>query len=333
MTAASTTAMSNLFTQGPRATLRRLWAFNWPLTLSALLYIALIPVYIVAAILDPRIITGMPAFVKPLKFILSSAIYLTTFLWLLTLVQGRRRWVSIVAFITSLGFLVENVIITAQAIRGTMSHYNLATPLDATLFSLMGGFVTLIALMNLMLGIWLLFQRLPDRTLAWGIRLGLLIAAVGIWSAFLMTIIPTPAQQALMDVGHAPTTFGAHSVGVEDGGPGLPFLGWSTAGGDLRAPHFVGMHAMQALPLLGFLLTHPAARRRWQSGQRTALVIIGGAAYLGWTLLLIWQALRGQSVIAPDGLTWLAYALLIGISGSAAFLTLRRRPIPAPVTA
>ena len=83
-------------------------------------------------------------------------------------VTSRRRWVSIVAFITSLGFLVENVIITIQAIRGTISHYNLATPLDATLFSLMGGFVTLIATMNLVLGIWLLFQRLPDRTLAWG---------------------------------------------------------------------------------------------------------------------------------------------------------------------
>ena len=333
MTAASTTAMSNLFTQGPRATLRRLWAFNWPLTLSALLYIALIPVYIVAAILDPRIITGMPAFVKPLKFILSSAIYLSTFLWLLTLVQGRRRWVSIVAFITSLGFLVENVIITIQAIRGTISHYNLATPLDATLFSLMGGFVTLIATMNLVLGIWLLFQRLPDRTLAWGIRLGLIICAVGIWSAFLMTTIPTPAQQAQMAAGSAPTAFGAHSVGVEDGGPGLPFLGWSTEGGDLRVAHFVGLHAMQVLPLLGFLLIRPAARRRWSSSQRTALVIIGGVAYLAWTLLLIWQALRGQSVIAPDGLTWLAYALLIAISGGAAFLALRRRPTPAPVTA
>jgi hypothetical protein len=323
--------MSYLFTQSPRATLRRLWAFNWPLTLSALLYIALIPVYIVAAILDPRIITGMPAFVKPLKFILSSAIYLTTFLWLLTLVQGRRRWVSIVAWVTSVGFLVENVIITAQAIRGTMSHYNLATPLDATLFSLMGGFVTLIALMNLILGAWLLFQRLPDRTLAWGIRLGLLIAAVGIWSAFLMTTLPSPAQQAQMAAGQAPTAFGAHSVGVEDGGPGLPFLGWSTEGGDLRVAHFVGMHAMQALPLLGFLLTRPAARRRWHERQRTALLLIGGVTYLGWTLLLIWQALRGQSVIAPDAQTWLAYALLIGLSGAAALLALRRRPAPFPV--
>jgi hypothetical protein len=124
------------------------------------------------------------------------------------------------------------------------------------------------------------------------------------------------------------TIAGAHSVGVEDGGPGLPVLGWSTAGGDLRVPHFVGLHALQMLPLLGWALARPWAARRWSERRRVALVSVGGAAYLGLLALLTWQALRGQSIVAPDLLTLGALALLAG--GTAlAIVLLTRGPAPA----
>ena len=296
-----------------REQISRLWAFNWPLTLSVLVYLVLTPVYIVAAIADPRLITGAPAFVKPLKFVVSIGIYSATFLWLLTLVEGRRRWVQIAANVTSIGMLVEIVLITMQAIRGTASHFNAATEFDSTVFGIMGLVITVVATMNLLLGIWLLFQRLPEPVTAWGIRLGVLISFLGMTVAFLMTSGPTPTQRAQMEAGGEPIAIGAHSVNVEDGGPGLPFLGWNTEGGDLRAPHFIGLHAMQILPLLAFALNGTAARRRWQQGQRTVLIIIGGLGYLGGLVLLTWQALRGQPVFAPDALTLSAYAALTGM--------------------
>lgn len=127
-----------------------------------------------------------------------------------------------------------------------------------------------------------------------------------------MTAGPTPEQLAAMRAGQEVTTIGAHSVGVPDGGPGLPLLGWSTDGGDLRVPHFFGLHGMQVIPLLRWLLTRPSARRRWNRSQRLAFVWIGGLTYIGWTLLLTWQALRAQPVLAPDVLTWVAYGLLVG---------------------
>ena len=83
----------------------------------------------------------------------------------------------------------------------------------------------------------------------WALRLGLIIAMVGMGEGFLMTN-PTAQQLAGWQAGEAVTIAGAHSVGVPDGGPGLPVVNWSTTGGDLRIGHFVGMHALQVLPFL-----------------------------------------------------------------------------------
>ena len=291
-----------------RTGLGKLWAFNKFATLSVMLYLVLIPIYTVAALVDPRLITNAPAFVKPLKFILSSGIYVATFLYLLTLVQGKRRWVQIAANITTAGLLIENIIITTQAIRGIPSHFNNMTALDIQLFNIMGSAIILLSILNLLLGIWLLFQRLPNPVIAWGIRMGVLITFVGMMVAYFMVGGPTPTQQAALEAGQQPSAIGAHSVGVDDGGPGLPFFGWSTVGGDLRVPHFVGLHAMQVLPLLALLLNR---RRALMPRQRLTLTITAGVAYLSWLVLLTWQALRGQSVVAPDTLTLTAYVGLL----------------------
>jgi hypothetical protein len=313
--------------------LRRAWNFNKILTLAIALHLALIPVTALALVVDPKLITGVPAWIKPLKFAASGAIYAITFLWLLTLVQGRRRWVQAAANVTGIGLIVETTLITTQVVRGTASHFNFATPLDAVIFQTMALFIVLISLMNLLLGIFLLFQRLPDPVTAWGVRLGVFGSFVGMIVAFLMTAGPTPIQLAAAQAGQAMTVMGAHSVGVVDGGPGLPFLGWSTTGGDLRVAHFFGLHAMQVIPFVAFLLTGAWASRRWSVRQRVALVWTAGLGYMGLTVTLTWQALRGQPVIAPDVLTWLVWGGLLAlvlVGGGLALLSGGRQGQSAP---
>jgi hypothetical protein len=205
-----------------------------------------------------------------------------------------------VANVTTVSLTVEMVVILTQAARGTTSHFNQATTLNTALWFTIGAFIVLVWVMNLLLAIVLLLQRMPDRVLAWSLRLGLLLSAIGMATAFFM-VIPTPEQAVRIAGGYGPRIVGAHNVGVRDGGPGLPVLGWSTVGGDLRVAHFVGLHALQVLPFLGWLLTRrKGTLALLRTSDRLALVWSAGVSYLGLILMLTWQALRGQSIVHPD---------------------------------
>jgi hypothetical protein len=88
----------------------------------------------------------------------------------------------------------------------------------------------------------------------------------------------------------------AHSVGVPDGGAGLPIVNWSVKGGDLRVAHFFGMHALQVLPFVGYLLS---TRRAESLTSRPAQWAQGaGAIYALLSLLLFLWAMAGRPVIS-----------------------------------
>jgi hypothetical protein len=287
---------------------------NRPLVFTGSIMLLTLAATLVAMLVDHRFITGAPAWLKPAKFALSITIYCFTISWLLTFLPNRPRLKALIANVTCISMVVEMAVIAIQAARGTSSHFNLSTPFDSFVWMVMGSFITLAFVAALLLAILLLRQSLPDRAFALSIRLAVVISLVGMALAFLMTK-PTPRQMESMQQGQAAQIIGAHTVGATDGGPGLPFLGWSTVGGDLRIPHFVGLHALQVLPFLGWLLTR---RKGLGQARSVGLIWIAGSAYLGFVLILLWQALQGQPLMHPGAGTLIAAISLAAITTLAA---------------
>lgn len=304
--------MTTVAVGGP---VRRAVAWHRPLMLLTALMAATTALSIGGLLFDDRILNGDPIWLKPFKFSISIGIYAATWAWMLSLQQRPRRWVwwssSAIAALAG----VEMVIIIGQVFRGRASHFNATSALDTTLFAIMGVAITSLWVLNLVQGVVLLRERLTERPLALAIKFGVAIGVVGIGIAFLMTG-PTPEQLQAMQNDLPVEAIGAHSVGVPDGGPGMPITGWSTTGGDLRIPHFVGIHAMQALPLLalGLAALSRSYPRLGASAVRSRLVLTGAATYAGLFALVTWQALRGQPLIAPDGWTLLAAGALAAVA-------------------
>jgi hypothetical protein len=272
---------------------------------------ALTPVLAVLALVDDRVLLGAPLWLKPLKFAISFVAYAGTLAWLLG--RLRERALQRTGWVIVAASALEMAIIVGQAARGVRSHFNADTAFDATLFSIMGA--TIVVLWFATLAVALRFLRQPDRDRAVGtaIRLGLVVTLVGLLEGFAMVAL------------------NGHAVGVPDGGPGLPLVGWSTTGGDLRIAHFVGMHALQGLPLLAAAL---AAVGRLDEITRIRLVRITATAWTGLVVLLTWQALRAQPLLAPDAVTLAALATLVAVTGVATAGTLaaaRRTTVPTAV--
>lgn len=265
------------------------------------------------ALFDDRDLLGHPIWMKPLKFMISFALYCGTLAWMLSLQTKARRLGWWMGTVVAVGVAVEMVLIVGQVVvRGRQLHFNTSTPTDTLFHDIMAGTVYVIWFAVLVVAIQLLFDKPGDRALRWSIRLALGTTLGGMLLGNLM-FRATPAQQQAIDATGREDFFGSHSVGVEDGGPGMPITGWSTEGGDLRIGHFLGVHALQLIPLLALgliLLARRYAVLR-PEGPRTALVAIGAAAYGGLIWLVTWQADRGESLVHPSGSTLLAFGSLL----------------------
>jgi hypothetical protein len=245
---------------------------SWP----AWLHVVLLLGALLLVPFDNRLVTGVNPWIKPAKFAISGAIYLWSLGWLLAdLPAPAQRAVRCISWGVAAAMMVELAVIYVQAARGTTSHYNGSSALNAVLFSLMGIFIML----NTGLIAWALrltWQYRPHGPAAygWGMRLGLLLFLVGSL------------------VGGMMIRLSAHTVGAPDGGSGMLGLGWSTRAGDLRIAHFLGLHALQVVPLVGWLLARYVPQR---AVTGTWLFALAYATFVG---LLFWQAMQGVPLLA-----------------------------------
>ena len=258
--------------------MKKLWRTSPLLTAAGVFLLALLPFFAAGILLDARIITGAPAWLKPAKFAASTGIYCLTMAWILTYLPSARRLRHTVAGITASTMVLEVAIIALQAARGTTSHYNVRTPVDATLFGIMGGAILIAWLAGIAVLVALFRTNIPDAGMRWALRLGLLFTTVGGLVGAIMVSYPSVQmdRQTLIR--------GTHTVGAPDGGAGMPGTGWSREHGDLRVAHFFGLHAIQILPLFAWLFGRNRASR----------VLIAGCIYAGFFAFTLVQALSGR---------------------------------------
>ena len=272
----------------------RLWRASPPLTAVGLVMLVAAVASLVGVFVDPRVITGAPAWLKPFKFAISTAVYSLTLAWIFGFLTEWPRVRRVVGWTTAIIFVLEVALIDMQAWRGTTSHFNVSTPLNATLFGVMGVAILLQTLVSVAVAVALWRQRFTDRALGWALRFGMTLTIAGALTGPMMTR-PTAAQLADARAGKRMTIAGAHSVGGVDGGPGLPVTGWSREHGDVRVAHFIGLHAIQTLALIAVGL------QRWRRTEavRAKAVMAAAASYASLFLILLWSALQGQSLVAP----------------------------------
>jgi hypothetical protein len=214
-------------------------------------------------------VSGVNAWYKPLKFSLSIFIYSCTMAWYCYYLPSFNINLFNWSIIALFGF--EIIYIAFQAAKGEMSHYNSSTPVYSFLFSMMAFAASAATIYTAYIGVLFFknhFLELPEYYV-WAIRLGIVLFVIFSFQGFLM-------GSRL-----------SHTVGSADGAVGIPILGWSTQYGDLRIAHFVGMHALQVLPLLSFYLL--------KNTKAVVLVSLLYALLAVYTLVL---SLQGRSLVS-----------------------------------
>lgn len=244
------------------------------------LILAAIPLS-VAGIVDPRTINGIGVWVKPVKFLLSTGVYLWTLGWCFGYLSpaaqlGRAgRWII---HATPALVVLEMAWIIGMAIAGEPSHFNRGSPFTIVLYRAAG--IVAVGLTTSMLVQGVLLARDRGVSIPPAFRLSLVLGAV-------IGFAGTLAFGGFMAAGQA------HWVGgIASDAAGLPLMGWSRTGGDLRVAHFWATHAQQLVPLAGAALVR--SRFGWTT-RGAWLIALGYSAFVVFTFA---QALGGRPFIA-----------------------------------
>lgn len=227
---------------------------------------------------DDRIMEGTAVWAKPLKFSVSFAVLFAT----MALVEPyfspdwrNGRMFAGIAAVMAVSMLFEMIYMIAQAAQMQMSHFNTATPFAGVMYALMG-----VGAVSLVLGVGLMgWAALRDTNARF--RPGL---RAGVGWGFLLSLVLTMITAGTM------SSMTGHFIGTPAPGAAvLPLMEWSASVGDLRPAHFVSLHAMQVLPLLGLWVD--------RQGRSAGLIRGAGLIYVAITMALFGQALMGLPVI------------------------------------
>ncbi len=226
---------------------------------------------------DDRMLMGLNVWIKPLKFCISTGIYILSLGFMTSLYPFSIRKKRIINLTVAWTLLIETFIIIYQGSRGVQSHYNQTSLVDGLLFAAMGILIAINVIIMLLFIIETARKKMHvAKSIQWSIFLAWSYVLIGSWVGGKM-------------IGQL-----KHTVGAADGGPGIPFLNWSTIAGDLRIAHFFGLHAMQILPIFAFVLL-----RYWNTTERNKIIVVTifGLLYASWIGFTFYQAQQGMALI------------------------------------
>jgi hypothetical protein len=234
-----------------------------------------------AYLAETRTFNGINVWIKPLKFMSSAAIFLATlalFMPFLDRADRARKSVEVAVWIIA-GFLILEILyITFRASRAEASHFNRENLLGIILYAWMGITILISTILSGWIG-WLILKgkdKIASPGLRYAIGVGLVLGtALGSLTAIYMS-----------------TQTGHWVGGVKNDAGGSFFFGWSRTGGDLRVAHFIGLHAMQGIPLIGWLAS------KVSTASVRPVVIASSVAWIAVTVATFAQAIYERALFA-----------------------------------
>ncbi|PSK97608.1 hypothetical protein [Cecembia rubra] len=182
---------------------------------------------------DGRTLLGTNLWFKPMKFALSIGLFSWTMAWFLAYI-GRAAQVKKIQWTIILMMTIEQLIIIAQAARAELSHFNISSLLNNILFNIMG----IAIFVNTIVVFWTFLLIRKEKNLPKGYKMGILSG---------MLIFCIASLQGFVMAANL-----GHTWGAADGQEGIFFLNWAKGYIDLRIFHFLGLHALQIIPLFAW---------------------------------------------------------------------------------
>jgi hypothetical protein len=228
---------------------------------------------------------------KPIIFGFSVGVTCLSIGWVLAFLPKHRLIGWLLSGTLGISFLVEVFLIDMQQWRGVPSHFNYSTPFDAVVFNIMGTMIVLVEIVVVVVALWTFFSLKAPLSLAWAIRLGMVLLVVS--QIFGNLIIANGIPQVLdFQTGEF----------IREGVNSAYIFG---AAGSMKVPHALTLHAIQVLPLLAFLLLFT----NWSESRRLAAVIVAAAGYTGLVVVSTYQTFSGLTLFDISLLPGLGFGI------------------------
>jgi hypothetical protein len=229
---------------------------------------------------------------KPILFGITGGLTTVSVGWVMGFLPQRKS-LHVMSWIFAVSMFVEVGLITMQKWRGVASHFNNATVFDTIVFNWMGALIMIVAVMIAIITVrsFKALNGTPEMKLA--IRAGLLFLNL----TNVLGVILIAYGNYIMQVspGHAPNIFGQ--------------------AGMMKVPHGLAVHAIQAFPILAWILSHTARDIAFKI--RTMKTAVAG--YSGLQIIALVQTFTGHAPQDVNGIS-AAFAIVSVIVLAAAFL-------------